>query len=394
MEYLTSISGYMFQPNNKTFGLASLTFQTNKRKLELIGHEEGKHFSSPATGGKIVGFYGWSGEHLNAIGAYFEPISNLYPIKSIGPFGGHLGQGECDGDWNDGQFDGVRNIEVMHNDAILCIKLVYDNGSQQGHLVPHDGRTREDEAKVTKVDKVPLKYPEEYLTSISGYQRDNSDGINNAIIQSLTFHSNRNTYGPFGEETGRYFWYPSTGSKIIGFFGRCGETLNSIGVYAQPIPHLGPFKTVRPFGNSGGSLWDDGVHANVRAVHILASDIIHSIRIVYDNNGSIVEGSEHGKKGRYRYHKQATLDYPKERLLSISGCMKPYKKNSDPIIRGLKIHTTKKVYGPFGTEEWPWDARENITEFRIPSESGGGRIVGFFGTAGPYLNSIGARLEP
>ncbi|KAK3432010.1 hypothetical protein EUGRSUZ_E04097, partial [Eucalyptus grandis] len=269
-EYLTSISAYFHLG-----GITSLTFQTNKKTIGPIGEEKGWHFSSPATGGKIVGFFGRSDKHLEAIGAYFEPISHLYPVKSIGPFGGLGGHA-----WYDGKFNGVIEVQVMHDDVIRHIMFVYDKSGEEVRSNRHGGHDKD-----ARITRVRLDYPREYLTSISGYKRDDGNkNINNAIIQSLTFHSNRRRIGPFGKETGNYFWYPATGSKIIGFYGTCGKTLNSIGVYAEPIPHLYPFKTVGAFGGSGGTPWDDGVHTDVRGFYVIASNIIHSIRIAYDNS--------------------------------------------------------------------------------------------------------------
>ncbi|KAF8013789.1 hypothetical protein BT93_I1594 [Corymbia citriodora subsp. variegata] len=380
-EYLTSISGYFSHE-----GFKSLTFQTNKKTIGPVGDEKrATHFSSPATGGKIVGFYG-SGQCLQAIGAYFEPISHLYPIKSIGPFGG---LGGCD--WNDGLFNGVREIEVMHDKIIHYVIFVYDKSGEPVRSIMHGSYTGEVEAKVTRVR---LDYPREYLTSISGYkQEDGHNNIENAIVQSLTFYSNTRTHGPFGEETGRHFWYPSTRSKIIGFYGRCGETLNSIGVYTEPLSHMYPFKTIGPFGGTGGTPWDDGVHTDVRVIRLdYIGHTIDGIRIAYDDNGSLVQCSHHGRKTSFGW--QIGLDYPKERLVSISGWMNKNGNNSDTVIHSIKIHTTKTTYGPLGKGEEFKDAPGMLTEFRIPSEPGGGRIVGFFGRAGSHLNSIGARLEP
>ncbi|XP_048129024.1 jacalin-related lectin 16-like [Rhodamnia argentea] len=382
-EYLTSISGYMLQ--SQTCGFTSLTFQTNKKTLKTIGVEKGKHFSSPATGGKIVGFYGWSGEHLNAIGARFQPISHLYPVKSIGPFGGTSGN-----DWDDGKFDGVKEIWVMHNPDIHYIKFLYVKFGEKDLWRVHGCLTNR---AIAKLEKFSLDYPREYLTSIFGYKQE--DG---AIIQSLTFYTNRRKLGPFGEEEGKYFWYPSTGSRIIGFYGRCGKKLNAIGVYAEPVPQWYPFETIGPFGGFDGTPWDDGVHTDVMGFRISFDDTIHSIGIVYDNNGSFVDRSTHGGGDGPRCM-ELWLDYPKERLLSISVWGKESEGTYQ--IHNLKIFTTKNTHGPFIPRSWSnqddWNRLTNVLskmeKFTIPSALDGGRIVGFFGRAGPHLISIGARLE-
>ncbi|XP_048129025.1 jacalin-related lectin 4-like [Rhodamnia argentea] len=380
-EYLTSISGYCF-----LLGITSLTFQTNKKTIGPIGDEGGWHFSCPATGGKIVGFYGTSGEYLESIGVYFQPISHLYPIISTGPFGGLGGSA-----WDDGKFNGVMEIEVMYDDVVCCIKFAYDKSGERVCSVMHGGRSGRVNAMGTT--RVIFDYPREYLTSISGYKRENGDDADNAIVQSLTFYSNRGRYGPFGIEMGKYFWYPSTGSKIIGFYGRSSKTLNSIGVYAEPVPHLYPREIFGPFGGSGGTPWDDGVHTDVRGFYIyvdLAVQVITGIRIAYDNNGASVQCSRHGIGEVAQY--QVNLNYPKERLISITGSMNGIRNAPDTIIHDLRIHTTKTTYAL--RTGGSMDPLARLTEFRIPLEPGGGRIVGFFGRAGSHLNSIGARLEP
>ncbi|KAF8013855.1 hypothetical protein BT93_I1651 [Corymbia citriodora subsp. variegata] len=287
--YLTSISGYHFASSKKLkAGIRSLTFQTNKRMIEPIGDEEGRYFSSPATSGKIVGFCGWSGEHREAIGTYFEPISHLNPIESIEPFvvsSGETGDGSSGETWDHGKFKGVREIEVQHDINIHYIKFVYDGGNQS-YQVTYKGCTKGDYPKVTTVI---LDFPQEYLTSIFGYTRDGA-------IQSLTFYSNKGRYGPFGKETGKYFWYPLNGNRITGFYGARdpdNETLKSIGLYVEPIPHIHPFKTVGPIGGSGGTEWDDGVHTDARGFRMSFDKAIMAIGIAYDNNGSFMSGSEH-----------------------------------------------------------------------------------------------------
>lgn len=380
-EYLTSISGSCLHKDINTC-IKSLTFQTNKKTIGPIGNEDAAWHLYPPMGCKIVGFWGWSHECLESIGAYFEPILHLYPIKMIGPFGG---LGGCA--WDDGKFNGVREIVVMFNEVIHCIMFAYDKSGEQFWSVMHGGQAKGAKANV---HKVTLNYPCEYLTSISGYKREDGD---DAIVQSLSFYSNRRRYGPFGNETGKYFWHPSTRSKIIGFYGSCGETLKSIGVYAEPIPHLYPFKTIGPFGGSGGTPWDDGVHTDVRAIGInLTGHVISGIMIDYDDDGMKVRCSPHGQEPRSSWF-WVFQDFPKKRLVSISGRMIGSGNTSDTVIHSLSIHTTEGTYGPYGTDELSEDALGRSTKFDIPA-SGSGRIVGFFGRAGSRLNSIGARLEP
>lgn len=403
-EYLSSISGY-----HTYDGITSLTFLTSKKSTVTFGGEKGTYFSSPKTGYKIVGFYGWSDENLlYGIGAYFKPIPDLCPVTSIGPFGGIA--------WDDGKFKGVKKIHIFNYDGIRYIKIVYYDNKGNDRPIIHGDYTREFS---NNNDTVDLKYPEEYLTSISGYTRD--DGS----IESLIFHSNRQKKH-FGRLEGKYFWYPSNKSRIIGFYGTFGKTLNSIGVYEEPISGWKSVKHVpfsREFPGSDRINWDDGEHSNVVGYRVTVnkeSPKIESITFMYESNGSLIEGSRRGggdsSSGRW-----VMLDYPRESIDRIRGYWRV--EANETIIHDLKIVTTyanrpctnwtyakrgepdsdseskrkpnsnpnlrsKRKSEPEPEREWP-------KRFTILEKSDvGRRIVGFFGKAKTCLNFIGAHLEP
>lgn len=125
---------------------------------------------------------------------------------------------------------------------------------------------------------------DEYLTSLSGYY--NADG---GCIQSLTFQSNKRTCGPYGVQTGKYFSAPSTGGKVVGFYGRSNCLgLISIGAHFIPISHLYPAKRIGPFGSGGGDFWCDENSNAVRQVQVL-SDKAGIVRIyaLYEKNGRL-----------------------------------------------------------------------------------------------------------
>jgi len=71
----------------------------------------------------------------------------------------------------------------------------------------------------------------EYLTEIKGSYAHVS-GIE--IITSLSFTSNKRTYGPFGLETGTAFQSPS-GKRIVGLYGRAGTYVDQIGVVLADV---------------------------------------------------------------------------------------------------------------------------------------------------------------
>jgi hypothetical protein len=70
-EYLTRLTGYL-GPWGGHSVIKSLTFYTNKRVLETGGLQSGTMFDTEVNNGngKIVGFFGSSGDRLDSIGAY------------------------------------------------------------------------------------------------------------------------------------------------------------------------------------------------------------------------------------------------------------------------------------------------------------------------------------
>ncbi|XP_039158541.1 myrosinase-binding protein 1-like [Eucalyptus grandis] len=391
-EYLSSISGcYTYN------GITSLTFLTNKKSAITIGDGTGTHFSSLEMDYGIVGSYGWSDEHLlYGIGEYFERIPNTPVAKSIGPFGGVIA-------WDDGKFKGVKEFCLANKDGIRYVKIVYDDGSKEGHTAIHGDSTEDFSGYI---QTVKLNCSQEYLISISGYTRE--DGC----IGSLTFCSNRRikTVGP---KKGDYFWYPSNKSRIVGFYGTCSKSLNSIGVHEEPIPQW-KSSEYKPngFSCSGQIDWDDKDHSNVVGYRVTKMGSsqkklkIESITFMYENNGSLVEGSRHGG-GDPSSGDWVMLDYPKERLDGITGywCI----EDTDTIIHDLTIFTTNinSSYAERGElnsnsasasasnpMSEPKSKKFTILERPEKRSEQGRRIVGFFGRAKTCLNFIGAHLEP
>lgn len=81
---------------------------------------------------------------------------------------------------------------------------------------------------------------------------------------------------------------------------------------------------------------------------------------------------------------QITFDEDED-IRVLSGTFGPYLSISNTVITSLKIKTNKQVHGPFGTV-----GNEGNESFSLPVTKG--KIAGFFGRHGPYINSIGAIL--
>jgi len=55
--------------------------------------------------------------------------------------------------------------------------------------------------------------------------------------------------------------------------------------------------SIGPWGGNGGNIWDDGVYTGIRQIILVYGDVIDSIFIEYDNNGSPVWLKHGGTKG-------------------------------------------------------------------------------------------------
>lgn len=91
-----------------------------------------------------------------------------------------------------------------------------------------------------------LEFPDEHFVSIHGYYSSIRVWEPPAtVIRSLTFKTNRRTYGPFGVEDGTRFSFPIMGTNIVGVYGRSGLCLDAIGLYLgttqKYAPHLYSF---------------------------------------------------------------------------------------------------------------------------------------------------------
>ncbi|KAM7465400.1 hypothetical protein LguiB_012962 [Lonicera macranthoides] len=287
--------------------------QTNKTEQESVDYSSTQHQITDSSNNRD--FYNPSMVMKNAF------------VKTAGPFGGKGG-----GPWDDGARTTIRKLIICSGPVIQSIQIEYDENGQSKYSKKHGMK----EAFATR---------ELFNCYIRIYPYTTSKANNDLILSVMS--SNKRTYGPFGTEVGEHFKFPSrSGNKIIGFFGRSGYYLDSLGVYFQPIvPQIIP---IGPFGGQGGDLWDDGTHTAI------AKLIIYSSKVA--------------------------LDYPSEFLVSVSGYIDKF--HSMTIFHSLTFQSNKRTYGPFG--------REKGKCIKFPSS--GNKILGFFGKSGHYLDCLGANV--
>ncbi|CAA0382634.1 Jacalin-like lectin domain superfamily [Arabidopsis suecica] len=222
-EHLVSVEGW-YSPEGIIQGVK---FISNKKTSDVIGSDEGTHFTLQVKDKKIIGFHGSAGGNLNSLGAYFAPLTTttpLTPAKQLTAFGSDDGTA-----WDDGAYVGVKKVYVgQAQDGISAVKFVYDKSPEEV--------TGEEHGKSTLLgfEEFVLDYPSEYITAVDGTY-DKIFGSDGSVITMLRFKTNKQTSPPFGLEAGTVFELKEEGHKIVGFHGRADVLLHKIGVHVRPL---------------------------------------------------------------------------------------------------------------------------------------------------------------
>ncbi|KAL5762398.1 hypothetical protein ACOSP7_018662 [Xanthoceras sorbifolium] len=146
----------------------------------------------------------------------------LQGTMKLGPWGG---TGGSDWSYNPGSGSALKEIVINHGRVVdsISFKSIDATGQTQfSDKFGGDGGT---------TDQITFDRPGEYLTLISGTI---NDWGGHEVIESLSFHTNRNKYGPYGSMDGSSFKIPMEGGEIVGFHGRGGYYVDAIGIYAKP----------------------------------------------------------------------------------------------------------------------------------------------------------------
>ncbi|XP_048612043.1 jacalin-related lectin 23-like [Brassica napus] len=206
--------------------ITSLTFQTSSGRTSFFGYKVGKKFVLEQKDLRLVGFHGREGDAIDALGAYFAPIPTPVPVipaTKLPAVGGNGGVA-----WDDGVYDGVKKIYVgQGNDGVSFVKFEYVKGT---NLVSGD-----DHGKKTILGAEEFVLEDgEYLTVLEGCY-DKIFGVEEPMIISLQFKTNKRESVQFGMDAGEKFSLGEKGHKIVGFHGQASDVLHSVGVTIVPI---------------------------------------------------------------------------------------------------------------------------------------------------------------
>ncbi|KAJ0252729.1 Jacalin-like lectin domain-containing protein [Hirschfeldia incana] len=365
-EYITSVGGrYDHVGGYEAVLIKSLIFKTNTGKASpVFGGTTGTEFMLESkNGGKLLGFFGRSGQALDAIGAYFDTGAQ----GGVAPFGGNMGS-----EFDDGVFEGVKKITVgIEGSPYNCISYIKIEYEKDGKSESHEHGTIRG-----KLQEFSVNYPNEYITSVGG-SYGNVPYYEAVLIKSLIFKTNTGTTSPrFGDPAGTEFVMEGrNGGRLVGFFGRSGQALDAIGAY------FGSPERVGPFGGENGSAFDDGIFIGVKKITVALEgspyNCISYIKIEYEKE----EIREHGTiRGEL---KEFSVDYPNEYITSVGGTYGNVRYYDSVLITSLIFKTNTGRASPV----LGWAS--GGTEFLLKGKNGG-QVLGFFGRSGQALDAIGA----
>ncbi|CAM0883390.1 unnamed protein product [Alopecurus aequalis] len=323
--------------------------------------------------------------------------------ERFGPWGGTSGT-----IFDDGIYTGVRQISITRGLGISSMKVLYD---RNGQAIWGDKRGSSGAARP---EKIIFDFPSEILTHVTGYFGPTMI-MGPTVIKSITFHTTKKSHGPFGDEHGTFFSSCLTEGRIVGFHGREGWYLDSIGVHvlegkvlsqkaadtspsrqsgalALPMREIGDEVTYGvvkepipigpgPWGGEGGKPWDDGVYTGVKQIYIMRNDFIGSIQIEYDRSGQSIWSTRHGNGGQITH--RIKLDYPHEVLTCIYGYYNTCVGEGPRVLRSITVVSSRGKYGPFGDEVGTY----------FTSATTQGKVVGFHGRSALYLDAIGVHMQ-
>ncbi|KFK23807.1 hypothetical protein AALP_AAs58574U000100, partial [Arabis alpina] len=168
------------------------------------------------------------------------------------------------------------------------------------------------------------------------------------------------------------------GAKLIGFHGRAGSALDSIGAHFFKSPSS--LKQLEPLGGNGYA-WDDGVYDGVKKISVgLDINDISYVKFKYAKGSTSIRHS-HGKPNKEP--QEFKVDYPNEYLTSVEGT---YSFCGD--INSLTFKTSKGRISPVS-------GKVSGTKFVLGVKDH--MLVGFRGRNGVLLNglaALGAHFAP
>jgi hypothetical protein len=208
---------------------------------------------------------------------------------------------------------------------------------------------------------------DEYVTGLSGRYGD--------YIDSLQIQTNKRKSPLFGGRGGEWEYRIDVpdGNQAVGFAGRAGKYVDSIGLVYAPLKIQQISQTSIAGGRGGEEFSDTDIPSGARLVEVRIrhSKYVNSIQAVYMlKDGRIFVGPMHGSRDGSQSVFRLDSD---EYLTGITGRYGLY-------VDSLSLQTNKRTSQTFG-------GRGGEKNFKVTVPDGN-HAIGFAGRAGKYLDAI------
>lgn len=145
-------------------------------------------------------------------------------------------------------------------------------------------------------NQISLKDSNSYLVQVEGTYGKVGGVI---AITSLTFKTNKGTFGPFGSARGQPFQSYRHG-KVVGFFGKSSALVDQLGVISKLRPEnkadvVVSHSQLGPWGGEGGKAFHDG-HGHIHEIQIrYRSSQVVSLQVAYAQGDTVLPAVKHGE---------------------------------------------------------------------------------------------------
>jgi hypothetical protein len=260
----------------------------------------------------------------------------------------------------------VSEVYVFSGDYVDAIQIEYILPDGRKALGPRDGGPG-GRQNMFRLDS------DEYIVGLSVKYGEYLDSL-----QIQTNKRKSSTYGGFGGSKSSRVDVPS-GNQAIGFTGRAGKFLDSIGLVYIPLPLLISGQTEIAGGKKGNAFGDIDIPLGsiISEIRVCAGKNIDSIQAIYVlRDGRTLEGPVHGGQGG---NLNVFRLKPDEYITGLSGRYGLY-------LDSLSIQTNQRISQVFGGS----GGDRNFT-ISVPR---GNMVVSLLGRAGERLDSIGLYFAP
>ena len=172
--------------------------------------------------GHVIGLFGRSEALLDAIGFHYTqlPPKSVSTSQEFGGVGSHAFSDDIS--THKPEIIGIKAITIRHETQVVSIQATYRRADGSTWVAPKHGGSGGRESSIQFADN-------ENVIRMEGK-------TDNIIVDQLTFVSRKGDgsqgrYGPFGKTGMTPF---AVDGKILGFFGRAGNLLDSVGVFYIP----------------------------------------------------------------------------------------------------------------------------------------------------------------